>query len=316
MARRVALEAAKRAGLDERTAGAVGIVVTEAATNLLKHAGGGEIIVQTSDSVIGILALDRGKGMSNIPRCSEDGYSTVGSPGTGLGAIGRLSHCDIYSSPGFGTVLFAQIGSAKAEIAGNIFTVGAICAPAWGEEFSGDAWIYQVSPAGCRVLLADGLGHGPEATAASLPAIRAAMENPTLSPSALLDIAHSRLRPTRGAAVSIAEIRPRSQQVVFSGAGNVAGSVVFSAQSRRQMVSMNGTAGHQMQASKEFLYPWEPGALLILHSDGLNTRWDLDRYPGLFARHPSIVAGVLFRDFRRGRDDATVVVVRQMERAA
>jgi hypothetical protein len=60
----------------------------------------------------------------------------------------------------------------------------------------------------------------------------------------------------------------------------------------------------------EFTYPWPDDALLILHTDGLSGRWSLDAYPGLARRHPSLVAGVLFRDWDRGRDDVTVVAAR------
>ena len=62
---------------------------------------------------------------------------------------------------------------------------------------------------------------------------------------------------------------------------------------------------------QEFEYNWGPGSLLVLHSDGLSNRWSLDAYPGLVMRHPSVIAAVLHRDFYRGRDDATVVVVKE-----
>lgn len=313
LARRKALEAAKLASLSESDCGAVGIVVTEAATNLLKHAGGGEIIVRFCrdyPASLEILAIDRGKGMSNPARCMVDGYSTAGSPGTGLGAIHRLSqYDDIYSVPELGTVLMARIGPASAPASTSSFMIGSICAPVPGEEISGDAWILQNSGDCCRLVVADGLGHGPGAAEASQAAMRAARENMSASPVSFIDIAHSRLRPTRGAALAIAEIRLGEGRVVFSGAGNIAGSIVSEGVPRRQMVSMNGTAGHDIRTPQEFFYPWKPGSWLILHSDGLKSQWSLDRYPGLLQRHPSIIAGVLFRDFRRGRDDATVVVV-------
>jgi hypothetical protein len=127
-----------------------------------------------------------------------------------------------------------------------------------------------------------------------------------------ISIAHSRLRPTRGAALAIADIRLSEGRVAFSGAGNISGAIVSDSQIRR-MVSMNGTAGQEIRSPQEFFYPWQPDSLLILHSDGINTHWSLDRYPGLSHRHPTLIASVLFRDFRRGRDDATVVVVRQSE---
>jgi hypothetical protein len=48
-----------------------------------------------------------------------------------------------------------------------------------------------------------------------------------------------------------------------------------------------------------------------MHSDGLLTNWSLDAYPGLLTRHPALIAGVMYRDFRRGRDDVTVLAVRR-----
>ena len=318
LARRVALTAARLAGLSESDAGSVGVVATEAATNLIKHGGGGEIVVRIprdSNSTVEILALDRGKGIVNLAQCSEDGYSTAGSPGNGLGAIHRLSRVDdIYSTLGQGTVLLARIGPASAAATGPHFITGAICAPAIGEEVSGDAWIVQRSGDGCRVVMADGLGHGPGAAEAAQSAMRAAEVNSSATLLDFISIAHARLYSTRGAALAIAEVRTGEGRVAFSGAGNISGAIVSDSQTRR-MVSMNGTAGQEIRTPREFFYPWQPDSLLILHSDGIKTQWALDSYPGLFSRHPTIIASVLFRDFRRGRDDATVVVVRQSAEA-
>jgi hypothetical protein len=80
------------------------------------------------------------------------------------------------------------------------------------------------------------------------------------------------------------------------------------------MVSRNGIVGHRIRTIQEFTYPLHKEALLVMHSDGLATRWGLDRYPGLAKRHPSLIAGVLYRDYRRIRDDVTVVVARLGEK--
>ena len=76
----------------------------------------------------------------------------------------------------------------------------------------------------------------------------------------------------------------------------------------RSLVSMNGTPGHRIGTLQEFIYPLPPGALLLMHSDGLSTRSAMSDYPGLASRDPSLIAGVLYRDFSRKRDDATVLV--------
>jgi hypothetical protein len=76
------------------------------------------------------------------------------------------------------------------------------------------------------------------------------------------------------------------------------------------MVSMNGTLGHSVGRIQHFSYPWGKTSALIMHSDGLATRWNMDQYPGLAARHPALLAGVLYRDFCRRRDDVTILVSR------
>ena len=73
---------------------------------------------------------------------------------------------------------------------------------------------------------------------------------------------------------------------------------------------MNGTVGHSVAKIQQFSYPWEKNSALIMHSDGLTTRWNVELYPGLASRHPALMAAVLYRDFSRKRDDATILVSR------
>ena len=56
-------------------------------------------------------------------------------------------------------------------------------------------------------------------------------------------------------------------------------------------------------------YPVPERGLLIMHSDGLQSRWSLEKYAGLVGQHPGVIAGVLYRDYTRGRDDVTVAAV-------
>jgi hypothetical protein len=104
-------------------------------------------------------------------------------------------------------------------------------------------------------------------------------------------------------------------EVRFAGVGNVAAVVVDGA-TQRGMASYGGIIGHEVRKFQEFAYPFPRGALLVMHSDGLATRWGLDAYPGLASRDPALMAGVLYRDFQRGRDDVTVLVARATPGAA
>src|SRR5215510_7365034 len=115
-ARRIATELARNLGFTETEEGKVALVATEVATNLVKHAADGQLLLdgftEAGINNIELLTLDKGPGMTNVSQCTRDGYSTTGSPGTGLGAILRTSSLsDIYSLPGVGTAVLARIQS-------------------------------------------------------------------------------------------------------------------------------------------------------------------------------------------------------------
>jgi hypothetical protein len=256
-----------------------------------------------------MLAIDRGPGIVDVRQACEDGYSTAGSLGHGLGAVARMSIAfDVYSGAGGGTVLFAAVGDRPA--ARRPFQIGGLSAPKPGEDVCGDAWTaaVDIERDRCIVLVVDGLGHGLAAADASVAAVRRFSAEAERGPGDILRAIHDELRATRGAAVSIAEIDRRLGVVRFAGVGNVAASIV-TPDVVRHLVSHHGTAGHHVRQVQEFQYPWPSDGLLVLHSDGLRSRWALERYPALARRHPSVVAGVLYRDFVRGSDDATVVVL-------
>jgi hypothetical protein len=259
-----------------------------------------------------MLALDKGSGIASVAESLRDGFSTAGSPGTGLGAVGRLSALfDIYSTPKAGTALLARFWPHRGAPDGDPFEVGAVSVPKPGEEVCGDGWaVVARQPGGLVVLAVDGLGHGPEAARAAETAVRVFLKERAGTPQDGIQVIHDALRSTRGAAAAIAEIDCERRLVRFSGVGNIGGWVLSEGQSR-SMVSHHGTAGVAVRKVVEFTYPWPERALLVMHSDGIGSRWNLDAYPGLSERHPALVAGVLYRDFVRGRDDATVVVVRE-----
>lgn len=315
-ARRMAMDFASRLNFPETKRGKVGIVVTEIANNLIKHAQNGEIILRALylDDIGGleILAVDKGVGMEDVSECLRDGFSTGGTPGTGLGAISRLADFfDIYSLPSVGTAVVAQLWATPLPENLPSLKIGAVNIPLASEQTCGDAWaVIPVEPGRQLVIVADGLGHGELAFEASAAAIRVAKKNcQRFAPKEILELMHQQLRSTRGAAVGIADLNFNLQSVCFAGIGNIAGSIV--AIESRSLVSYSGIVGHQIRKIQEFTYSFPANATLILSSDGLATQWKIDRYSGLISKHPSLIAGVLYRDFKRPRDDVSVVVVRQ-----
>lgn len=322
--RRTVLAMAGHEGLDETASSNSAIVATELATNLSKHARRGEIHVlplfRHGLQGVEILAVDHGPGIANLGQCLGDGYSTSGTPGTGLGAVQRLSsHFDIYTLPGRGTVVSARFVKKNAtENTENSadrspnFTLGVVAKPVAGETVSGDAWSARFGRAFTLLVVADGLGHGAQAAEASSEAMRAFLKSSEESPVELLQTIHRALRGSRGAAVSVARIEFEQRRVRFAGLGNVAGVVIgLTAQQSpklQAMISHNGTAGHEVRQIHEFVYPFEEADMLVMHSDGLSGHWNLPGNPGLLQRHPSVIAAALYRDHARLRDDVCVVV--------
>jgi hypothetical protein len=295
------------------------IVATELASNLLKHGRGGEILVGAFEDSTGkgveVVAMDKGPGIASVGESLRDGHSTAGTPGTGLGAVVRQSDAhELFSGPGVGTVVLARLrpGRVVAEKNDAKPSWGAVCLAKPGEEAHGDGWAAVTLPGiGQILMVADGLGHGPAAAQASAQAVRIFTKMASEPSGTIVQTMHDGLRSTRGAAVAVARTDLVRNTVTFAGLGNISG-VLIAGTTVRRMVSQNGTAGQSAQRIKEFDYPLpprEPG-LIILHSDGIGGRWALDRYPGLAAAHPTVIASVLYRDFNRGRDDATVLVAR------
>ena len=310
-ARRPAGRICQELGASERHSGEAAIIVTEAARNVITHGGGGQIIVSgmthSSGRFLDLLALDSGPGVADICKAMEDGYSTAGTPGTGLGAIKRLSSLmELYSSK-TGAALFSRLNLNGTKPPASDLNLGGIAIPIAGEQKCGDAWSYIDRPDRKLILLVDGLGHGAGANEAALAAVSAFHKNAGESPTEILSYIHDNLKATRGAVAAIAEIRERERILTYAGVGNISG-VVFSGDSSRNLVSFNGTLGSVFPKVKAFESEWNPDSCLIMHSDGITSKWDLSSYAGLLNRHPAIIAGILVRDFRRQRDDSSVVV--------
>lgn len=310
--RRTVANLATEVGFDETDVGRASLVASEMATNLVKHAGGGALLARPVDDGIELLAVDRGRGMADPQECLRDGFSTAGSAGTGLGAIRRLAdEFDLFTQPGAGTVVLGRLYNRQHEPRPRTrFVVGAVSLPVDGETACGDGWLVRRDGDSLRVLVFDGLGHGPEAAAASDAAIELAQRYPNDRPEALLQRFHHGLRHTRGGAGLVCDLFAAGGTLRLAGVGNIIGTVVHDQQART-LLSHNGTLGHIATRFQEFTHPWSRDDLLVIYSDGLTSRWDLSRYPGLIHRDPAVVAAILWRDFTRGRDDTTVVVVRE-----
>lgn len=315
-ARRHAAQLALECGLDEVEAGRLALVVTELGSNLVRHARGGRLLVASRPQrrEVEVIALDEGPGIADVGRSLGDGYSTGGTPGTGLGAVRRLATTfDIHSSVPQGTIVLARVRSAEAEIDREAaICVGAVSLPKPGELVCGDAWAFALDGGRASLMVADGLGHGPDAAEASAAAIASFGEEPFAAPRRQLERAHARLRPTRGAAVAVLHADTGEAILRVAGAGNVIGRIVSGVHDRT-LLTQHGTVGVTIRTPEETRAPWPDHALLVVCSDGIETRWQPELLRPVLGRDPAIAAALLVRDHFRTRDDATVAVMRRKD---
>lgn len=303
------------AGFDEARTGDAALIATELASNVIKHARPGGAVLgvvhEAGRRGVAIAAWDRGPGM-NLDACLRDGMSTAGTRGAGLGAVARLAtRFDAYTPPGHGSVVVAAVfPNGRAPVPAPRFAIGAACVPYPGMSVCGDAWAAHVDGARATVVVCDGLGHGEgaaTAAAAVLAAFRAGPDDPL---AAILERADRAARPTRGAAATVARIDLASGELAVAGVGNVA--PWLSGPAHKQLVTQHGTLGHATPPHlRDEVHRFAPGALLVMCTDGIKSRWSFDDHPGLAARQPMTIATVMWRDLSRGRDDASVVVVRE-----
>jgi serine phosphatase RsbU (regulator of sigma subunit) len=220
---------------------------------------------------------------------------------------------EIHSMPGVGTGILAEFWEhGKAATTESTIHAEAISLPIKGEVVCGDGWGKKNTARSAMFMVVDGLGHGIFAAEAAREAERIFNESTSDSPTSILQDAHDALKKTRGAAMATAVLNLENQILSFAGVGNIAAHIV-SPQKSRGLASHNGTLGHQLYKIQEFTCPWTPNSLLIMHSDGLNTRWDLSNYQGIWSKHPGLISALLFRDFSRERDDVTVLVAKNRD---
>jgi len=316
--RRQCVSLCRECGLSEVETGSAAIITSELGTNLARHVpAGGEIVMRCLDSNDGkgieIVSLDKGQGIYDLEKAFNDGYSTSGGLGGGLGAVRRLSsEFDIFTVPGKGTIIMSRIMAPNrtARKPQAKYEIGIICLPGKSDDACGDDWATAVFPDRSLYLVADGLGHGADAALAATAAVNIFHKNVAGTTLEIARAIHAGIRHTRGAAIAIAEINSHKNMLFFTGIGNIAARIVYG-DSEKNLVSHNGTAGLGARKIQEFSYPWDDDSLLIMCSDGLATRWDLSLYNGILQHHPALIAGLLYRDNNRGTDDTTVLVIRE-----
>ncbi|ANE50758.1 ATP-binding protein [Flavisolibacter tropicus] len=306
-------------GFNSERAGKVDIVVAELVSNLVKHANGGHLLVkQIKDNLGGegieLVSMDNGGGIHDLKRMLQDGISTTNTLGHGLGSIQRLSDkCEIYTQKDWGTVILSRLykdavinpikPASKVEIS-------TVVIPKPGEEVCGDGVYYKLTKDKLKLFVGDGLGHGPNAAKAINDASHVFKNSVEDSPVDVIREIHQSVRKTRGLVASVAIFNFKEKVWRICGVGNIAVKVQSFLNSKNY-VSHNGIIGHNIpNTMKDQLVPYEPNQTLLFCSDGIKTRWELYKYPGILKNDLSVLTAALYKDHTRNTDDASVVAVK------
>jgi anti-sigma regulatory factor (Ser/Thr protein kinase) len=305
------------AGFEEKKLNAIDIVVAEMATNLIKHANGGEILAGIQNSEYGdmleLISIDMGPGMSETKKALIDGHSTSGTLGHGLGSISRMSDFfDIYSAIGWGTIMICRVyketKKKKPEAVSMHLRSLVIAKP--GETVSGDGFYSERTDRHIKILVADGLGHGKEANNAVNEAVSAFKRCKELSPVEIIRYLHAEIKRTRGmvGVVMIYDIKRKLWNM--AGVGNIS-TKFCSPFTVKNYMSYNGIIGHNIPGSmSDHHFEQAEFHEIILCSDGIKTRWDHTKYPGIMKMDQSFLAAAIYKDFGRRTDDMSVIITK------
>jgi len=318
-ARRAAEQLAQDIGLPPARVAEVGLAVTELATNVHLHGGGGAILLRSvragASAAVEVVAVDSGPGIADVGIARRDGHSTAGTLGIGLGMVTRLAdRVDIASAPGRGTVLAARFEAdreARPTLAADAVgpPAAGISRALSGEDVCGDAYAVRYDGPRISLMVCDGSGHGPLAAAAAQEAVRAFIDStqPVSPPEIAVRRIHLALAGSRGGAVAVAELDPNARRLRFVGIGNIAGAVV-SAGKKRCLVSIGGIVGYREPPLRPFEHSLPDDSVVILHSDGVSRRWGSDELDHLISGTPLVIAATVLRDAGIRHDDACVLV--------
>jgi len=317
-ARRCARQLAAGCGAGDHAAERAALAVTELGTNILRHGGGeGHVLLRAlgdgGGTGLEVLAVDRGPGIGDVARAVRGVGPSGAGLGVGLGGVQRLAdEFEVYTPRARGTVVLARFRFEPGSPPPTWFRVGGVSVPIDPVGGNGDAWTLVAGDDALTVLVVDGLGHGAAAKEAADAALRT-FDGYDGDAVGWVPAAHAVMRGTRGGVLAVAGIDRAAGVLQFVGVGNISGRVVHAGRSRG-LASTPGTIGTGLAPPRvrPVEVPWEPGSTLMLWSDGIRSAVDLSERPSVFEHDPAVVAAVVHRDFRRGNDDATIVVVRDL----
>jgi phosphoserine phosphatase RsbX len=179
-----------------------------------------------------------------------------------------------------------------------------------GEVQAGDNHFVAETTAGWLLAVVDGLGHGPEAAAASRAFVEVLKYHIESSPVELIRLGHTALKNTRGCAASVVTIDRARNLLSWAGVGNVEGIILHGqpAASPTEYITMRGgIIGYRIPILQPSFLRLQEGDTMVLATDGIT---------GGFVRAigypypPAKLAIHILEHYAKPTDDALVLVAR------
>ncbi len=309
---------AVKAAFSENRLAELDIVVAELTSNLFKYSQQGELLLGhfklEDNEYVELISIDSGPGMSDITRMMTDGFSTTNTMGHGLGSIKRLSdEFDIFSVKGWGTIVVSRIYRDAPDVKRKFKDgprLAGLVIPKPGETTSGDGYYLKRTANQLKLLVADGLGHGPEANLAVNEAVKAFKACPHDSPVDIIRYIHPEVRKTRGLVGTVVCIDLEAKQVRITGVGNISAKLIGPA-GVKSPLAYNGIIGHNIpNTMNDLVVGFDEYQQLTLCSDGIRSRWEVVKFPGLSRCDLSIQIAAIYKDNARRTDDMSVVTIK------
>jgi anti-sigma regulatory factor (Ser/Thr protein kinase)/serine/threonine protein phosphatase PrpC len=318
VARQAVRAMARALGFDEQVNEEVAIAVSELAWNLVKHARDGRLTLtalrERERAGIQIESVDSGPGIADVEQAVTDGFSTVGTLGSGLGAVNRLmDEFDITSDPqdGGSTRIICRRWK-RVDTPGVIscpLEFGAATRPYPLKTVNGDAFVIEQWGESALGAVIDGVGHGEPAHQAAQTArdyVESHLDQPF---KAIFSGVGRACRATQGVVMALARFDWRQARLTFASVGNVEARV-FGSLNKLNFFIRRGIIGLNAPGPMVTEHHWDPNDLLVLHSDGLKAHWDWNDYAHLAKESATVIAQHLLQRLAKDDDDATVLVVK------
>jgi serine phosphatase RsbU (regulator of sigma subunit) len=182
-----------------------------------------------------------------------------------------------------------------------------------GESEIGDMCVIEHLEDGLLIAVVDGLGHGAEAASVAKAAAEIISSHAEESVISILRRCHDRLKDTRGAVMSVAEVNSRDETITWLAVGNIEGMLVRddprAVPPYEAIVQRSGVVGYRIPPLHASMVSLMKGDTIVMTTDGIATGFVEALRTAATAQE---IADTICSRYAKENDDALVLVARYL----